>query len=279
MEEKNNIVIYQLEDGKTKIDVKLKDETVWLSQQQMAELFSTSRTNIVEHINNIYSGKELDKNATCQNFRQVRIEGNRTVNREIPYYNLDMIISLGYRIKSKVATNFRRWATERLKEYMIKGFAMDDERLKGNRKMKGQLSFFEKKSKCVLMSLREEYYDAMLEGRKHYEYRTRYLKEASDAYIYISKTKKSVVAKIRFGEPIIGDAQTIAAIAEQEEPGSYNGMMEYLYNNIGYAIPIEEVPLSELQKNFSNFVVPQSYYILDKKPELLSFLKSRERKN
>ena len=149
--------------------------------------------------------------------------------------------------------------------------------------MKGQLSFIEEESKCVLMSLREEYYDAMLEGRKHYEYRTRYLKEASDAYIYISKTKKSIVAKIKFGEPIIGDAQTIATIAEQEEPGSYNGMIEYLYNNIGYAIPIEEitpieeVPLSELQQNFPNFVVPQSYYILDKKPELLSFLESRER--
>ena len=132
MEEKNNIIIYQLEDGKTKIDVKLEDETVWLSQQQMAKLFSTSRTNIIEHINNIYTEEELDKDSTCQNFRQVRKEGNRTVNREIPYYNLDMIISLGYRIKSKVATNFRKWATERLKEYMIKGFTMDDERLKGN---------------------------------------------------------------------------------------------------------------------------------------------------
>lgn len=114
-ENNNNIVIYQTDDGMTKIDVKLEDETVWLSQQQMAELFSTSRTNIIEHINNIYAEEELDKNSACQNFRQVRIEGNRTVNREIPYYNLDMIISLGYRIKSKVATNFRRWATERLK--------------------------------------------------------------------------------------------------------------------------------------------------------------------
>lgn len=133
MEEKNNnIIIYQLEDGKTKIDVKIEDETVWLSQQQMAELFDTSRTNIIEHINNIYSEEELNKNSTCQNFRQVRKEGNRNVSRKIPFYNLDMIISLGYRIKSKVATNFRKWATERLKEYMIKGFTMDDERLKGN---------------------------------------------------------------------------------------------------------------------------------------------------
>lgn len=131
MEEKNNIVIYQSEDGKTKIDVKLEEETVWLSQQQMAELFNTSRSNIIEHINNIYAEEELSKNLTCQNFRQVRKEGNRNVSRKIPFYNLDMIISLGYRIKSKIATNFRKWATERLKEYMIKGFALDDERLKG----------------------------------------------------------------------------------------------------------------------------------------------------
>lgn len=131
MEEKNNIVIYQSEDGKTKIDIKLEEETVWLSQQQMAELFNTSRSNIIEHINNIYAEEELSKNLTCQNFRQVRKEGNRNVSREIPFYNLDMIISLGYRIKSKIATNFRKWATERLKEYMIKGFALDDERLKG----------------------------------------------------------------------------------------------------------------------------------------------------
>ena len=132
MEEKNNIVIYQLAAGKTRIDVKIEDDTVWLSQQQMAELFSTSRTNIIEHINNIYEEEELDKKSTCQYFRQVRKEGNRNVTREIPFYNLDMIISLGYRIKSKIATNFRKWATERLKEYMIKGFTIDDERLKGN---------------------------------------------------------------------------------------------------------------------------------------------------
>ncbi len=131
-DDSNNIIIYQSDDGETKINVKLENETVWLSQQQMALLFKTSRTNIVEHINNIYLEGELDKVSTCQNFRQVRKEGNREVSREIPFYNLDMIISLGYRIKSKIATNFRKWATERLKEYMIKGFTLDDERLKGN---------------------------------------------------------------------------------------------------------------------------------------------------
>lgn len=127
---KGEIVIYQNNEGNTKIDVLLEEDTVWLSQQQMAELFQTSRTNVVEHIKNIYNEGELDEKATCREFRQVRMEGKREVARNIPHYNLDMIISLGYRVKSIVATRFRQWATERIKEYMIKGFTMDDERLK-----------------------------------------------------------------------------------------------------------------------------------------------------
>lgn len=132
MENFGEILIYQSDDGLTNVEVKVQDDTVWLTQQQMADLFQTSRTNVVEHIKHIYEEKELDEASTCRNFRQVRKEGNREVNRELPFYNLDMIISLGYRIKSIIATNFRRWATERLKEYMIKGFTIDDERLKGN---------------------------------------------------------------------------------------------------------------------------------------------------
>lgn len=129
-EKQGDIVIYQTEDGGTKIDVRFEGETVWLTQQQMAELFGSSRTNIVEHIRHIYEEGELDEASTCRKFRQVRDEGGRQVSREIPHYNLDMIISLGYRVKSRIATHFRRWATERLKEYMLKGFTMDDERLK-----------------------------------------------------------------------------------------------------------------------------------------------------
>jgi hypothetical protein len=108
----------------------MEDETVWLSQQQMAELFQTSRTNVVEHIKHIYEDGELQEEATCRKFRQVQTEGTRQVSREIPFYNLDMIISLGYRVRSVIATHFRQWATQRLKEYIIKGFTMDDERLK-----------------------------------------------------------------------------------------------------------------------------------------------------
>ena len=132
MDHYGEILIYQSDDGLTNIEVKVQDETVWLTQQQMVELFQTSRTNVVEHIQNIYAEGELDEDSTCRKFRQVRKEGNREVKREMPFYNLDMIISLGYRIKSVIATNFRRWATNVLKEYMIKGFAIDDERLKGN---------------------------------------------------------------------------------------------------------------------------------------------------
>lgn len=126
----NDIVIYQSEDGQTKIDVRFENETVWLTQQQMAELFQTSRTNVVEHIQHIYEEGELEQSSTCRNFRQVRQEGNRRVERDMVAYNLDMIISLGYRVKSIIATHFRRWATEHLKEYLVKGFTMDDERLK-----------------------------------------------------------------------------------------------------------------------------------------------------
>ena len=130
--EYGEILIYQTDDGQTNIEVKIEDDTVWLTQQQMSELFQTSRTNVVEHIKHIYEEGELDEISTCRNFRQVRKEGNREVTRQIPHYNLDMIISLGYRIKSVIATRFRQWATQRLKEYMIKGFTIDDERLKGN---------------------------------------------------------------------------------------------------------------------------------------------------
>lgn len=128
--ENGEILLYQSENGKTNIEVKLKNENIWLSQQQMAELYQSSRSNVVEHIKHIYEENELNESSTCRKFRQVQKEGNRKVEREIPFYNLDMIISLGYRIKSHIATKFRIWATDRLKEYIVKGFTMDDERLK-----------------------------------------------------------------------------------------------------------------------------------------------------
>lgn len=123
----NKIVIYQSEDGKTQLDVKLEGETVWLSQSQMSELFQTDRTVINRHIKNIYKSGELDEKATCAKNAQVRLEGNRTVTRNIPYYNLDMIISVGYRVNSIRGTRFRQWANNVLKQYLIKGYAVNEQ--------------------------------------------------------------------------------------------------------------------------------------------------------
>ena len=123
------IVIYQSDDGKTIVDVKVEAETVWLTQQQIAQLFESSRTNIVEHIGNIDAEGELREEATCRDFRQVRKEGQRDVSRELPYYNLDVIISVGYRVKSKTATSFRIWATDVLKQHLIQGYSVNEKRL------------------------------------------------------------------------------------------------------------------------------------------------------
>lgn len=135
MKENNGIIIYQDEDGVTKVNVRFADEDVWLTQNQLAEIYDTTQENISMHIKNIYEDKELDENRTYKKFLLVRQEGNRQVKRNIDHYNLDVIIALGYRVQSQIATRFRRWATERLHEYIQKGFTMDDERLKqgGNR--------------------------------------------------------------------------------------------------------------------------------------------------
>jgi len=123
-------LVYEAEDGRIKIDVRLAEETVWLTQQLMAELFQTTQQNVSQHILNIYEERELVPEATHKKFLSVRREENRDVQRHLDFYNLDMIISVGYRVKSHVATRFRIWATQRLKEYIIKGFTLDDERLK-----------------------------------------------------------------------------------------------------------------------------------------------------
>ena len=133
--QENSIIIYQDEDGVTKVSVKFSDEDIWLTHKQIAEIYKTTQQNISLHINNIYRDNELEKNSTNKEFLLVQTEGNRQVKRNIDHYNLDMIIALGYRVQSQVATRFRIWATQRLHEYMQKGFTMDDERLKqgGNR--------------------------------------------------------------------------------------------------------------------------------------------------
>ena len=127
---KGEMILYQAADGMVRLEVRLENETLWLTQAAIAELFQTTQQNISLHIQNIYEEGELEPTATYKDFLLVRREGTRSVRREVAHYNLDMIISVGYRVKSLIATRFRIWATERLREYIVKGFTMDDERLK-----------------------------------------------------------------------------------------------------------------------------------------------------
>ena len=125
----NNILIYQTTDNQTQIEVKFEGETVWLTQYQIAELFSTDRTSVLKHLQNIYVTEELSEIATCAKFAQVRQEGKRNVKREVLYYNLDAILSVGYRVNSKRGTQFRQWATQRLKDFLVQGYAINQKRL------------------------------------------------------------------------------------------------------------------------------------------------------
>lgn len=165
MDDKTNILMYRTEDGKTKIDVRLENETVWMTQKAIAELYQKSIKTINEHIINIYKEQELEETATIRKNRIVQTEGNRSVTREVAFYNLEMIIAIGYRVRSHRGTQFRRWATERLNEYLVKGFTMDDERLKSMR------------------NIGEDYFDELLERIR--DIRTserRFYKKITDIY-------------------------------------------------------------------------------------------------
>lgn len=143
IEEKNKFVFYTTENGDIKLDVYLQDETLWLSQKMMAELFEVETQTVNYHLKEIFKSGELTEDSTIRKFRIVQIEGNREVSREVEYYNLDAIIAVGYRVNSKRATQFRIWATNILKEYIIKGFALDDDRLKQGSKVFGKDYFKE----------------------------------------------------------------------------------------------------------------------------------------
>jgi hypothetical protein len=141
----SEIILYQTEDGQTRIQVRLQNETVWMSLNQMAELFQRDKSVISRHIRNIFTEGELRSESTVAKFATVQSEGSRQVTRDVDFYNLDVIISVGYRVKSHRGTQFRRWATERLNEYLVKGFTMDDDRLK------------------AVVNIGSDYFDEMLE--------------------------------------------------------------------------------------------------------------------
>ena len=157
-------LVYQTEDGKLKIDVRFEGETVWLTQQHMTELFQTTKQNVSLHIQNIYEERELERGATVKESLTVQLEGKRSVQRRVEFYNLDVIISVGYRVKSQRGTQFRIWATQRLREYIVKGFTMDDERLK-NPPGKGQKDYFDEQLERIrdIRSSERRFYQKVLD--------------------------------------------------------------------------------------------------------------------
>ena len=243
---KNEIIIF--ENGEIKLEVNMKEDTVWLSQQQMAKLFETSRTNIIDHINNIYSDEELDKDATCQDFRQVRKEGNREVARNIPFYNLDMIISVGYRVNSKKGIAFRKWATKVLKEHLIEGYTINQKRLdylektvklidiatRANERLEGN------DAKEVLKVIGD--YSKALDLLDDYDHRTIDKPKGSNSDIKISYDEcMAIISMLRFNEE-----SDIFAIER-------NRGLESIINNIYQTFDNTDVYKS-IQEKASNFL-------------------------
>ena len=184
----NEILLYTTPNGKVKVEIYLQNETIWLSQQKIADLFGVDRTVVTKHLANIYASNELNKEATCAKIAQVQSEGDRNVNRQIEFYNLDAIISVGYRVNSSQATAFRIWATERLKEYIIKGFTMDDERLKNPNNIFGK-DYFEEQ----LVRIR----DIRSSERRFYQKITDIYSQCSADYNVDTKTTKDFFATVQ----------------------------------------------------------------------------------
>jgi hypothetical protein len=184
----NEILLYTTPNGNVKVEIYLQNETIWLTQQKIADLFGVDRTVVTKHLANIYASGELNKEATCAKIAQVQSEGDRTVNRQIEFYNLDAIISVGYRVNSSQATAFRIWATERLKEYIIKGFTMDDERLKNPNNIFGK-DYFEEQ----LARIR----DIRSSERRFYQKITDIYSQCSADYQVDTKTTKDFFATVQ----------------------------------------------------------------------------------
>jgi hypothetical protein len=276
-------MFYQTEDNQTRIEVRLEDETVWLTQALMAELFQTTPQNITLHLGNIFEEGELDEQATCKEFLQVQTEGSREVQRKLKFYNLEAIIAVGYRVHSHRGTQFRRWATERLREYLVKGFVMDDERLKEGR------------------NLGADYFDELLErireiraSEKRFYQKIRDLYKLSVDYDPKSEATleffKTVQNKLHWAVTGHTAAELIAARAKADQPNmglsSWKGV-KVRRGDVGVAKNYLQGPEIE---EFNHIVVMyldyaedqarrrQPLYMKDWREKLNAFLKFNERK-
>ncbi|MCL1879682.1 MAG: virulence RhuM family protein [Actinomycetia bacterium] len=244
--EENKIILYQDDDGITNISVRFADEDLWLTQNQIAEVYDTSQPNVSMHIDSIYKDGELEAEATHKKFLLVRREGSRDVKRNIDHYNLDMIIALGYRVQSQIATRFRRWATERLHDYIQKGFAMDDERLK-----QGGSRYFRE----LLQRIR----DIRSSERNFYQQVTDIYATSTDYDPRADLTKKffaTVQNKLHFAVHEHTAAEVIYDRVDNEKPlvGMTNFKGEYITKD---DVKIAKNYLSEIELQRLNLLVSQ----------------------
>ncbi len=244
----NDIIIYQTEDGEIKLDVKIEKETVWLTQTQMSELFQTDRTSILRHINNVYKSHELEKDSTCAKIAQVRTEGKRNVTRHIPYYNLDMIISVGYRVNSKRGTQFRIWANKILKDYLIKGYAINQKiklehyeelkdivRILGNT-LKNQEQLTSDQSKGLLAVVSDYVY--ALDILDKYDYQQLTIEKTTHGD-HFHATYESAMEAIRNLKGKFGDSELFAHEKDQSFKSSISTIYQ-TFDNIELYPSIEE---------------------------------------
>jgi len=253
--EKSEFLLYNSDNGNIKVDVLLKNETIWLTQKKMSELFDVDRTAITRHLNNIFDDRELDKNSTSAKIAQVQKEGNRSVSRELEFYNLDAIIAVGYRVNSKRATQFRIWATQILKEYIIKGFALDDERLKQGEQVFGKNYFKE---------LLERIRSIRASERKIYQQITDIFAEISIDYDKNSEVTKNFYAMVqnKFHYAITGKtaAEIIHSKANRKLP--YMGLKTFKNSPEGRVLSsdiivaknyLDEKEIKKLERTVSGF--------------------------
>lgn len=270
------IEIYKSKEGKTQIEVKFEDETVWLNQYQLAELFDTDRTSILKHIKNIYSTKELEEKTTCAKIAQVQKEGKREVKRVVLHYNLDAIISIGYRVNSKRGTQFRQWATQRLKDYLIKGYAINEKRLKETeakfQELKQAVSLLENISKTKTISGNEA--QGLLKVLSDYTFALDILDKYDHQALKIDDTKHKEVYRISYKEAkkaIEGLKNKFggSSLFGNEKDKSFKGSLEGIYQTFDKK---ELYPSVELKAAHLLYFVVKNHSFSDGNKRIAAFL-------
>ena len=239
---KSDIIIYKDDNGEIKLDVSLEDDTVWLSQKQMSLLFDKTIKTVNEHIKNIYKERELEEEATIRNFRTVQVEGEREVEREIFYYNLDVIISVGYRVKSKRGTAFRIWATKVLKEYLVNGYAINQKRLeqKGLKELNETISLLQNTISQSELELREA--KGLLDVILNYSRTWSLLQGYDEDSLHVNIEPKEAKFVLDFDEAKEAIAQLKSELMRKgeatelfghEKAGEFGGMVRNIYQTFG----------------------------------------------